>query len=363
MLALRPKRAVVEPATASGSGAAAVHGIVDVKSDLLIELAYRRYEADPFGTHWLRQLTAGGIRLQVCATYAVELDLLPELALRRLLEQINAFQRAVRDHAPSVYAVRLRIDLDRAGGPGTIGLMLGMEGTEALGYDPRMIDIFWTLGVRMASITWNRRNPFADGPAEPNDGGLSNLGRALVERMAELGMMIDLAHSSPRTCSEILQNVPNATVLVSHAAAKSMRDLPRNMTDEQMRAIAERGGVFGIMPVAPFIDENNPTIERVIDHIDHAVNVMGIEHVGIGGNFREQIHRSVPSGPMPEILLPEGADRYAQIPGLVGPADWPNLVSAMERRGYRGDRIEAILSANFLRLFRDALPERDPLSA
>ena len=129
---------------------------------------------------------------------------LPELALRKALLGVAEFDRAVAEN-PSVVAVRSAADLDAAFAPGRHGLLLSLEGMEPLGYDPGLIDVFCTLGVRMASLTWNRRNPFADGVAEAPEGGLSRIGRALVERMAELPIAFDLAHANEGTFFEVLE--------------------------------------------------------------------------------------------------------------------------------------------------------------
>jgi membrane dipeptidase len=332
--------------------------IVDAKNDLLTELVYRRYEANPLGRYWLPKLEMGGVRLQVCPFYAVELDVLPELALRVALDHVAAFRRAVRENADRVRAVRSRDDLDALDAGHELGLMLAMEGAEALGYDPDGIEIFWDLGVRMASLTWNRRNPFADGAAEMHDGGLSNLGVRLVRRMTTLGMLVDLAHASERTFEQVLDLAPERSVLVSHSTCRAVADARRGLSDAQLRALAEHGGVLCIMLVAGLIDPARPTIDRVIDHIDHAVDVMGIAHVGLGGNFREQIESVVPMGPMPEMemVFPAGANIRTRIPRLSGPEDYPNLVERLTARGFSGARLEAVLAENLMRLFRVTLP-------
>jgi membrane dipeptidase len=262
----------------------------------------------------------------------------------------------VRENPGDVLAVRTRADLEEARGGDRIGLMLSMEGAEPLGYDPRMIEVMWELGVRMLGLTWNRRNPFADGAAESGAGGLSRLGRELVARCAELGVVVDLAHASERTFWDVLEADASLRVVVSHAACRAHLDHPRNVSDEQMRALAERGGVLGMMLHPLVIDVQTPTIDRAIDHLDHAVEVMGIEHVGLGGDFTRQVVRALGFVDPPDALLPEGMAIDAALDGLVGPEDYPNLVDALRRRGYAGDRLEAVLSGNFLRFLASALP-------
>jgi membrane dipeptidase len=184
--------------------------------------------------------------------FGSELEALPELILRRNLLQVGAFQRAVRENASQVIAARSKADLDPVERRERIGLMLSMEGAEALGYETTLIDVFYELGLRMVSLTWNRRNPFADGAAEPDGGGpLSNLGRELVDRIAGLGIVLDLVHTSERTFWDAIERTAGR-VCVSRAACRALLSTPRNLSDDQLRALAERGGVLGLMllPIA-----------------------------------------------------------------------------------------------------------------
>jgi membrane dipeptidase len=325
--------------------------IVDAHTDLLYELAFRHEEEEPFRRLWLPKLREGGVGVQVCPAY-VGLDELPELGLRRALQQVRAFGRAVRECPDDAVAVRSAADLDRL--EGRLGLMLALEGCEPLGYETELADTFWELGVRMVSLTWNRRNPFADGAAEEGGGGLSSLGRQLVTRLAELGMMIDLAHASERTFFDVLEHVPEATVLVSHANCRALVDSPRNLSDGQLHALAERGGVLGVL-VHPFV-LREPTIAGVVEQIQHAASVMGDAHVGLGGDFMRQIIASGAVRVPPDALLPDGMPIDAAVEQLSGPEDYPALVEALEAEGYGPERLDAVLGGNWLRLFRRGLP-------
>ena len=149
--------------------------------------------------------------------------------------------------------------------------MLALEGVEPFGYELWGADVFWELGLRMAGLTWNRRNPYADGAAD--EGGLSRLGRSLLPVLAEREIVLDLAHASPKLYDECL-NAYEGRVCITHAGCFSINDHPRNVTDEQLRALADRDGVR--TDAAP--DRDRPgrrTIERVIDHPEHAVDLIG----------------------------------------------------------------------------------------
>jgi membrane dipeptidase len=312
-----------------------------------MELVFFREEEGPFATRWLPQLEAGGVQLQVCALFSED-DHLPESALRKALLGVAAFDRAVAEN-PAVIAVRSAADLDAALGPGRLGLMLSLEGTEPLGYEPGLIDVFCSLGVRMASLTWNRRTPFADGVAEDPAGGLSRIGRALVDRMAELPIAFDLSHANEGTFFQVLARSSDRPVLVSHALCRALQDIPRNLSDDQLRALAERDGVVGLMAL-PFVTHPHDwTIARLIDHVDHVAETIGVRHICLGGDFARQIERSGAGGVA-------GLSLNTALEGLSGPEEYPALFAALRERGYGDDDLRAIGSENLVRVLRRTLP-------
>jgi membrane dipeptidase len=210
----------------------------------------------------------------------------------------------------------------------------------------------------MASLTWNRRNPFADGTAEEADGGLSGLGRELVDRLVELGIVLDLAHASPRTFADVLARAPETPVLVSHAGCRAVHDHPRNLADDQLRALAERGGLLGAMLHPLVVDHEHPTIDRAIDHLEHAADVMGVEHVGLGGDFTARLVAQLPAEPSTaSSLLPAGMELGAALEGLAGPEDYPALEAALRRRGWDDDDVTAVMHGNVFRFLHGALPD------
>ncbi len=325
--------------------------IVDAHNDLLYELAHRAGEPTPFATHWLPKLRAGQVGLQVCPVY-VDVTDLPELGLRRALRQIAAFHRAVEENPNDVLHVREAADLDRF--EGRIGLVLALEGAEPFGTDASLVGVFWELGVRMVGLTWNRRNAFADGAAETSDGGLSVAGRDLVEQLAARGVVLDLSHASPRTFADVLETAPGATVVVSHANCRALVESPRNLTDDQLRALAARDGVVGVL-AHPFV-LSAPTVGALADHVDHVVETVGVEHVGLGGDFMRQLVLAGAVGNVSLALLPPGMGLDAAVEGLEGPEGYPLLVEELRARGYGGERLASILAGNWLRVLRKGLP-------
>jgi membrane dipeptidase len=239
-----------------------------------------------------------------------------------------------------------RADLDDS----RLRLVLSMEGVEPLEGDPGAFDEWHQRGVRMVGLTWNRPNEFAGGIDTP-DQGLSDKGRALVRRLGDLGVVLDLAHASEQTWRDVVdEGVPFS---VSHACCRSVHDVPRNLADWQLDALAERGGVLGAMGLAFVVDPDVATLSRWVDHVDHAVAVMGIEHVGLGADFIDQVV------PITDLLDPDTIPELKAAQALEGfraPDDYPELVAALRERGYDGDSLQAILSDNWIRALRETLP-------
>ena len=330
--------------------------IADAHVDLLLELAHREHrlgEENVFADTWLPLLRAGEVGLQICPVF-VELELQPEGSLREALRQVAAFHRALRTHPDRLVAVRTRGDLDRVERGERTGLLLALEGVEPFGYEVATADVFWELGLRMAGLTWNRRNPFADGAAE--EGGLSRLGRSLLARLAELGVVLDLAHASPQLYAECLETYAGR-LCVTHAGCRAVNDTPRNLSDEQLRELAARDGIFGLMLHPLAIDPQRPTIGRVIDHLDHAASVLGPDRVCLAGDWIQRLHGLLRAPAPPDSLMPPGLEEGTTIEGLAGPEDYPALVEALRTRGWEGERLEGLLAANLIRFLREALPD------
>jgi membrane dipeptidase len=334
--------------------------IADAHVDLLLELAWRRGrdEANPFAEHWLPPLRAGGVRLQICPIY-VEGELVPDGSLRAGLALAGAFHAAVREN-PDVFQVAGAGDLARVEAGDGLGLMLSVEGAEAFGSSPELVDAFWALGVRMVGLTWSRRNAFADGSGEPNAGGLSRLGEELVDRLLALGCAIDLAHASEQTFDDLLARAgEGAALLVSHTCCRAIRDIPRNTSDDQLRAVAERDGLVGIMALASAIDPDRHDLERFVDHLEHAISVAGPAHVCLGGDFMAQLTQSGAVALSPREFKQFGSklpDPGTPVSGLAGPEDYPALVEALRRRGHDDATVTGVLHGNLLRFLRRALP-------
>ena len=328
--------------------------IVDAHNDLLLELVIRRGDANPFRERWLPKLRAGGVALQVCPVYAA--DVPADRAREKALAQVEQFDRALAENADDVFRNTSRLDLARVGADDRIALMLSLEGVEPV---TNGFDEWWRAGVRIVGLTWNYANWAAGGIDTPEQ-GLTRAGRDLVDELVERGVVLDLAHASRRTFDDVLERAPH--VVCSHACCRALVDVPRNLSDEQLRALAGRGGVLGIMALALVVGYDNPTIARYLDHVDHAVSVMGVEHVGLGADVIDQVTQAeLEAGETPVDVVEEALARGSGRMGLrdfTGPEHYPAVVDALRARGYDGDRLDAITHENFLRVLRTALPAK-----
>ncbi|MFN8221968.1 MAG: membrane dipeptidase [Gaiellales bacterium] len=334
--------------------------IADAHVDLLLELSYRQHtlgEERVFERTWAVELATGGVGLQVCPIW-VDIALQPEATLRESLRQVVAFQSAIRESPAQTIQVCTRGDLELVRRGERLGLMLALEGVEQFGVELWPADLFFELGVRVASLTWNRRNAFADGAAEEDGGGLSRLGRSLVDRLVSLGVVLDVAHASRATFVEVLERAAGAPVMCTHGGCRAVNDTPRNLDDDQLRALAAAGGLFGLMLHPLAIDPVTRTVDRVVDHLEHAAETIGIDRLCLGGDFTSRLWKVMPPPPEPaDGLMPAGLAPGVGVEGLTSSRDYPNLLAALARRGWSAADIEAVSSANLIRFLSTALPK------
>jgi membrane dipeptidase len=265
---------------------------------------------------------------------AMQLDSRGPMDAHQLFRYLDTFFEELVA-APDLAVLALSAqDIRQAKALGKVALVLSLEGVEGLMGNLAALRVCHRLGVRAVGITWNLRNAAADGVAElRTGGGLTEFGVGLVNECNRLGMLIDMAHLAPAGVRDVL-GLSDAPVVVSHANCAALWPHRRNLTDAQLEAIAKKGGVVGVTLVPSFLgpDELRCPLSAVLDHIDHAVAVMGEDGVGLGSDF-------------------EGVGS-ARVDGLDDVAKLPNLTREMVLRGYSAVRIGKILGGNFLRVFQ-----------
>ena len=239
-------------------------------------------------------------------------------------------------------------DIMAARQQGRIGFLPTLEHL-AIGNRIERVDALFGMGVRLAGITYNRRNYIGDGQQERNPGGLSNFGIEVVHRMNDLGMAVDLSHASTPTAMDAIARSRAPTVF-SHNAAYTLRPNGRTRTDEELLACARKGGLVCVTAVPNSLsDDPEQDIECVLDHYDYMVQLVGIDHVGIGTDTTIGDHvgfHRVMMGRTPDQLP------APYLNGLESPADGKNIARGLIRRGYSDEAVLKIIGGNALAYFR-----------
>ena len=253
-------------------------------------------------------------------------------------------------------------DLTAAKTSGRMGFIYGFQDTSPLDGQLDRLAMFQALGLRIVQPCYNRRNLMGDGCLEPADGGLSTLGRELIGEINKLKILLDLSHAGPRTQSEGIA-ASKAPMAITHTGCRALVDVPRNTHDRELKALADRGGVVGIY-FMPFLRASGqPHAEDLIKHLEHAVNVCGEDHVGLGTDggisgikldekyaaFQKKFFEDRAKA---GIAAPgEAADVFNLVPEYNDPRRFLTLANDLTDRGWPAKRVEKILGANFVRLF------------
>jgi membrane dipeptidase len=327
--------------------------VVDSHNDLIlmVERARRFDKTTTLKDRWLPQLRRGGVNVQVLPIHIDE-EFIPESALRRTLLIIEMAKREIADAGEEAALCRTGAEVDAALGEGKIALILALEGAQAVGRNVELINTFFELGIRMSSFSWFDRTFLADGSGEDAAGSrLTKAGVAALAEMERLGMIFDVSHLSLVGTEHVLE-IATRPLVASHSSARAIRDFHRNLTDDHIKAIGALGGVVGITVIPGFTDPENPTIDRMIDHIEHAASVAGIDHVGIGADFvYEYYAETYPD--MADVEF-EGMKLLEFIPDLETPDHLPNVTEALLKR-FTEEDVRKVLGGNFMRVFREVM--------
>ncbi|MFD1939944.1 MULTISPECIES: dipeptidase [Nonomuraea] len=331
--------------------------VADTHNDLLIAVAARPPHrwASFFRDQWLPQLREGGVKLQVLPVF-IDDAFRPEGALRETLRMIECAHVIAEGNADAVALCTDAAQIDAALAEGRIALVLAMESMPGLDASVELIPTLHRLGVRVASIAHWGRTPLADGSGEDATGsGLTSHGVAALKEMERLGIVFDISHLGASGVAHVLE-LATRPLIATHSSARALRDHHRNLTDEQLRAVAATGGVVCVNFVPDFLadDPAGFTLDRLVDHIEHIAAVAGVDHVGLGPDFvREVLTDTTP--PCCEELGYGEIDPLATLPGLEGPRGLPLVTEALVARGVEEKDILKILGGNVHRLLGEAL--------
>ena len=245
-------------------------------------------------------------------------------------------------------------DLAAVHGSGRAGILIGTQ-TSSHFRTPDDVDAFHGLGQRVSQLTYNSRNLIGNGATERVDGGISDFGASIVERMNRVGMAVDVSHCGDQTTLDACE-LSSKPVLLTHSNSRVLSGgHPRTKTDEAIRAVAATGGVMGITGVRMFVKDREPTtIEDYVDHCDHVRDLVGVEHLGVGSDVDLHGYDDLPADEY-EALKASYKDSYAfrdkiDIEGLDHPKRMFDVTEALIRRGYSDDDVRGVLGGNFQRV-------------
>jgi membrane dipeptidase len=351
----------------------------DSHNDLAYRVLYEGLDMGqrlPAGHVDIPRLVEGQVDVQTVALFVQNfLYGLPGEPSRQAHELLSAMLGAIEANSGSVELARSGADIERIVAAGKIAMPLSIEGGHAIEISLENLHEIHRLDVSSMTLTHNVTHDWADsGAGENRWSGLNDLGREVVREMNRLGMVVDISHVSDSTFFDVLQ-VTEDPVIASHSGVRALNPHRRNMSDEMLRALAENGGVIAIvfvlnyltpeyrdamnelravgrpwyrqMPTIQDLDvriamdhldaardwplEDLPTLDDVLDHIDHAVQVAGVDHVGLG------------------------ADMYPRTPspvGIRGVEDYPNITAGLKERGYSDEEVRKIMGGNLMRVWK-----------
>lgn len=325
------------------------------------------------------KMRQGGLHAGFFAVFSSARNKTPLESVKDALMITDLVVETVNKHSDDLFLGTTSDDAVRAQKEGKIGVFLGVEGGHMIDSSIEVLRQFYRLGTRYLGLTHSGNTPWV-GAAEYQDGpeGLTDLGREIVREMNRLGMMADLSHASERAFFDTIET-SEAPILNTHAACKAVANHPRNLTDEMLKALAENGGVLGVAYYAGMLDDDYrarfpelreinkkraavrkefaddkkrlseelwklnladvetigaPPLSRLVDHIEHAATVAGIDHVGLGSDYDSV-----------GLKLPQGLEHIGKT---------PNLIAAMKERGFSDDDVAKVMGGNILRAMRQA---------
>jgi membrane dipeptidase len=350
----------------------------DCHNDLAYRVLYEGLDIGqrlPAGHVDIPRLKEGGVNVQTIALF-VQNYTYPGHSVHQARQLLDAMLKAIEKNSDHVELARTGEDVERIVKAGKIAFPLAIEGGHAIEDDIAILREFHNRGVSSMTLTHNINHGWADSSAQsPRWNGLNDLGREVIREMNGLGMVIDVSHVSDKTYFDVLE-ISEDPVICSHSGCRALNPHRRNLSDKMLRALAKNQGVVGIVFVLNFLTpeynqamqelqaihrpwfaklpeiedlelriaiehleqgrawplENKPTIEDVLNHIDHAVKVAGVNHVGLGADM-------YPRTPSPE--------------GIRGVHDYPSITRGLKKRGYSDEDVKMIMGGNFLRIWKE----------
>ncbi|WP_050069880.1 dipeptidase [Anaerosalibacter massiliensis] len=267
----------------------------------------------------------------------------------RTSQIINSMKEEFDEAADIINVVKRYEDFKKGFEEDKINILIGMEGLTSIEDNVNLIETYYNdIGLRHASLTWNKRNMLASGVGDDTN-GVTSLGIKAIEKIEELGILLDVSHLNEKSFWDIV-SIASGPIIASHSNARYFANVKRNLNDEQLLAIAKSGGLVGVNSVSVFVndDRNKQKIDDLIDQIDYIKRLIGIEHIGFGFDFCDFL-------PPSYVGEPDPITNSITVEGLSSEADINNLINRMRERGYREEEIELIAYKNYDNLLEKVL--------
>lgn len=330
--------------------------VVDAHSDYALQVLRERLRGK---THvmekqHLPKLRAGGVKVEVHTVGGdFVLSGIDCRDPRTVLRVFDCIHCEVAESPHHFALVRQKKDFDDIIKKGKIALLLALEGAAAIGDDFSLLRIYYRLGLRSLILTHNERNFAADGCGEKPAGGLSKLGKDLIREANKLNMILDLVHIAEPGFFDVLE-LTEKVPLVSHSNVKALCDHFRNLTDRQIRAVAERGGVIGLNFLCFMVDRDvrKAKLGRLLDHVDYIAELVGIDHVGLGPDYADY-YIEVLEDWLARHNYPLEMAKYVE--GVEDVTGLARITEGLAARGYSDQDIRKVLGENFLRVYKEVL--------
>ncbi|MCL4296588.1 MAG: membrane dipeptidase [Anaerolineae bacterium] len=328
--------------------------IIDLHGDILYDVTHRRVfqgERQTLETYHLPSLRQAGVKIQVLPIYFDSLNL-PETALRQTLLIVNALLEELDEAGDYFTLIKTTADLAAVYDSDKIGVLLAMEGAEGLGRDVGLIRLFFELGLRMIGLTWNRANALAEGSGEDTGAGLTILGRQLVANLATYPVILDVSHLNEAGFWSALEH-GRGPILASHSNSATLCPHHRNLTDAQIEALAERGGLIGLNFYPEFVAAGGGgLIPNLLKQVDHIAHLVGLEHLALGPDFTNYL----PNVQMSAQELATLNIRPGAVPTLADVTILPEFHQALLTHGFSAGEAALIMGGNARRFLAEALP-------
>jgi membrane dipeptidase len=247
--------------------------------------------------------------------------------------------------------VRRVADIQAAKAEGRLAVGLNFQGTMPLGTHLRLIPLFYQLGIRHMLMAYNARNHVGSGCHDAVDEGLTPFGRSVIETMNRVGMLVDVSHTGYRTSLETIE-ASRSPVIVSHGNVAAVHEHPRCYRDEQIKAVAASGGVFGVTGFGLFLGPHDASVEQFVRHVDHAVQLVGPQHVGFGFDYVYDMPAFQAYAAAEAAKFPQGGGYHNARLSQLEIEQTPRIVDVLLALGYADEDICAILGANWVRVMQ-----------